>query len=95
MAIQSFNRYGFAYKHAASLTDSFTIHECARDATNNAQSGKFPVDCNVQSVEVELSGMSGQPCGIQVVWGFCRGNLGSIVLALSWLLTREFSGYGG
>lgn len=58
MAIQSFNRYGFAYKHAASLSNSFTIHECARDATNNAQSGKFPVDCNVQSVEIELSGMS-------------------------------------
>ena len=66
MAIQSFNRYGFAYKHAASLPDSFTIHECARDATNNAQSGKFPVDCNVQSVEVELSGMSGSPGTIQM-----------------------------
>ena len=79
MAIQSFNRYGFAYKHAASLTDSFTIHECARDATNNAQSGKFPVDCNVQSVEVELSGMStGGSTPTQVTMYLARDSEGDV-----------------
>jgi len=52
-------RAGFAYKNAASLTDSFTAHACTEDTTNSAQSSSFPRTCNVQSVELELSSIAG------------------------------------
>jgi len=57
---------GFAYKHAASLTNSFSIHACTEDTTNSAPSASFPRSCNIQSIELELSSLSGSPSTVNL-----------------------------
>tara|TARA_A100001515_G_scaffold135805_1_gene126973 strand:- start:839 stop:1282 length:444 start_codon:yes stop_codon:yes gene_type:complete len=52
---------GFAYKNAASLSNSFTVHACTEDTTNSPESSSFPRCCNIQSIEVQLSSLSGSP----------------------------------
>jgi hypothetical protein len=52
---------GFAYKNAASLTNSFTVHACTEDTTNSPESAAFPRTCNIQSIELEMSSLSGSP----------------------------------
>ncbi len=54
-------RAGFAYKNAASLSNSFTVHACTEDTTNSAPSAAFPRSCNIQSIELEMSSLSGSP----------------------------------
>jgi hypothetical protein len=54
-------RAGYAYKDAASLTNSFTVHACTEDTTNSPESSSFPRTCNIQSIELEMSSLSGSP----------------------------------
>ena len=57
--IQSFTKYGYSYHDSGTapttLTTSFQVFPVTVDATNSTNSASFPDDCNIQSIEFEVT----------------------------------------
>jgi len=58
MAITQFTRFGYAYKNAASLTSTFTVHAVTVDSTNSPESSALPNNSFLESVELEISSIA-------------------------------------
>ena len=57
--IQSFTKYGYSYHHGstapANITTTYQVFPVTVDATNSTNSASFPDDCNIQSIEFEVT----------------------------------------
>lgn len=56
--IRQFTKYGYAYKHAASLTATYSAHAVTVDRTNSARSADIPDDAFLESIELEISAIA-------------------------------------
>jgi len=76
MATITWKKHGYSYKNNASITDSSTSHAVTIDTTNSGRSGEFPNDCNIQSVEVFMTSLSGSPTELTMY--LSRGSNGDV-----------------
>ena len=57
--IQSFTKFGYSYHHGstspANITTTYQVFPVTVDATNSTNSASFPDDCNIQSIEFEVT----------------------------------------
>jgi len=59
MSIRTWSKAGYSYSNNAAITDAFSVHAVTADTTNSTESFSIPDICNLQSVEVFFTGLSG------------------------------------
>ena len=61
--IKSYTHFGYSYHHGstspANITTAFQVFPVTVDTTNSTNSASFPDDCNIQSIEFEITALSG------------------------------------
>ena len=61
--IQSFTKFGYSSHDAGTaptaLATTYSTFPVTVDATNSTNSASFPDDCNIQSIEFEITALSG------------------------------------
>tara|TARA_R110000824_G_scaffold116395_2_gene267775 strand:+ start:2856 stop:3323 length:468 start_codon:yes stop_codon:yes gene_type:complete len=76
MSIHSWSKAGFSYANNASITNSFSAHAVTADTTNSPESFRVPDICNLQSIEVFFTGLSG--AGLSCTLYLSRDSIGDI-----------------
>jgi hypothetical protein len=60
--IQSFTKFGYSYHDAGTaptnLANTYNTFPVTVDSTNSTNSASFPDDCNIQSIEFEITALS-------------------------------------
>ena len=77
--IQSFTKYGYSYHHGstapANITTTYQVFPVTVDATNSTNSASFPDDCNIQSIEFEVTTIGH---GVSITMYLARDSAGNI-----------------
>lgn len=57
--IKSYTQFGYSYHHGstspANITTAYQVFPVTVDTTNSTNSASFPDDCNIQSIEFEVT----------------------------------------
>jgi hypothetical protein len=57
----TWKKLGYSYANNASITDAASAHAVTADTTNSGRSYALPLDVNIQSVEVFMTGLTNSP----------------------------------